>query len=446
MSPPGTGPMPAGPATSLLYVPTNRRCTEQIGELLAEAGVIAATRGRCVAALVEHAEEPWTPEHAAALASADRPERVSVMHATREATARFLRAVVARARVGPQVAQRLGDLLDPDGVAYGAGPNKAALLAIALGADVVHRRDSDVRADHWASGPAYPCVPESEVIGTPVSAPGVDGPVLFAGTSSFGNPPHDRRDLMAAGEGFVVDLELLASPGESHEALLNETRAYLVRDPMTRYQDDFTELDPGGRTTMSACAMAGVFRQLPEMPMRGTLGTDYLRRNLLRFCGSPIMFHSRKVVHRYDPGRAAQADAAAVNDYAHRDLRHLIVWPVLASHHRRIQHEPQRFMTAGCVDVDAYCDSLHSSLEASLPVMAGVPARFADVYRRAAAAAGDAAAGVRLLGVAESVESGPDFVGEVVAGLDDFAFLVRYWPSLVQAAEACRSEARALES
>ena len=412
--------------TRLLYVPTNRRCTDQIADLATEALLLDGHL-----ALIEHGAAPWSNEHAEALARERAGRGVVALHMTAAAGSAFLTHLVAGLGLRDSDADRLLALLDPTDVAYGAGPNKAALLAAALGAHALHRRDSDVRVDEWPSGPAYPCVPEMDALGATIG----HETVAFVGTSTFGSPPHDRRDLLAAGEDFVVDIELLAAPDDPRDVLLDDMRQYLLVDPTIRYTEDFWELDTVGRTTMGACAMDGVFLELPEMPLRQTLGTDYMRRNVLRYLGKPIVFHSRKLRHDYDIGRATQADLSAVVEYAERDLRHTVLWPVLTRHHRAIGRSPADFVAAdGSVDRDRYAANIRESLEQALPTMSGVPAAFAATYRAAADTVADGRVAARLRAVAGAVASGPDYAAEVANGVEDYCFLISHWSDLIRTA------------
>lgn len=428
----------------LLYVPTNRDCTHQIGQLAAEARVIGEATGSCTLAVIEHGDLPWSAQHRSALAERTAGTGIPALQLTAAGAQSFLTDVIGRARVPAPEASRLQALLNPQEVAYGAGPNKAALLAAACGSRFLHRRDSDVVVDDWPAGPAYPGVPEVLALGRTLGELGIGGPgggaaIRFVGTSSFGNAPHDRRDLLAVGERFVIDLELLATPEESPEKLLEETRQYLVVDPGVRYCEDFFEVDTTGRTVMLACAMADVFLELPEMPIMRTLGSDYLRRNALRYLGCPIVFHSRKVRHRYDAKRAGQQDLAGVIDYARRDLRHMVLWPVLARHHEGLRAEPGAFLDPqGALDLAAYTRNLLAALEAALPTMADLPPSFAAVYRSAAAATADPQLARRLHAVADGVDCGGDYVAEVVQGIRDFVFLIGHWRALVDAASACQ--------
>ncbi|MTD55585.1 DUF6271 family protein [Amycolatopsis pithecellobii] len=433
--------------TNLLYVPTNRPCADQISELAREALLIGTDGRSCVLALIEHSDAPWVDQHRKTLAEQRKSQGVKVIHLTAGVAGNFLRTVINRLDLPSADSNRLLALLNPDELAYGAGPNKAALLAAALGCDTLHRRDSDVRVDEWSTGKAYPCVPELQALGRKIADLGLtlqpngarnpdpSKTVNFVGTSSFGNSPHDRRDLLLAGEHFLVELELLAAPDESPDHLLEELRQYLTVDPGIRYTTDFAELDLTARTVMLSCAMKDVFLELPEMPIHRTLGTDYLRRNLLRNLHYPIIFHSRKVHHRYDDDRAKQVNPSAVNDYAQRDLRHLILWPILTRHHETLRRAPNSFLTPdGKLNSEQYAANLLDVLEDVVPVIKELPERFVSIYRAAARTVGDKQVAARLYGVADAVEAGPDYVGEVAQGVEDYCFLVRHWRALIESA------------
>jgi Family of unknown function (DUF6271) len=432
-------------ARHLLYVPTNRPCAEQIEQLAQEALLIRKTAGSCLVAIVEHHDGPWSAAHRQALAAARDRHGIDVAHMNWAATTAFLRAVVDGVDAPAEERERLFALLRPSAVAYGAGPNKAALLAAAAGARVLHRRDSDVRVDERPDlGPVYPCVLETKAIDARVVDLGLevqsgaladDDVVAFVGTDAFGSAVHDRRDLLTVDARHIVEIELLASPDASREALMQETAQYLIAAPDLRYDRDFFEEDVNARTCVGSACVADIFLELPEMPIHRTLGSDYLGRNALRFLGRPIIYHSRKVRHRYEAARAEQSDLGAVVDYACRDLRHMIIWPVLVAHHRTLRARPGDFLdAAGRLDTKAYTASLFAALEASMPIMTGMPKAFAAIYRTASDETDDAARRERLRAVAEAVEHGPNFVADVAQGLRDYAFLIGHWPALIASA------------
>ncbi len=431
---------------NLLYVPTNRNCTGLISQLAEEAKLI----GNCTIAIIEHGDASWSESHREALQEQGSQYGIDVIHMTRAHADDFLQKIVDSTGLSDEVSRQLLALLNPCGVSYGAGPNKAALIAAALRCSAMYRRDSDVLIDQWSTGPAHPCISESIALKQPLASLGLQKSgktagnyqnIHFVGTSSFGNAPHDRRDLLSVDEHFVTRIELLASPDESPEKLRDDNRQYLLVDPEIRYEEDFFELDETGRTVMLCCAMHEIFLELPEMPVLSTLGTDYMRRNTLRYLGSPIVYHSRKVKHSYEPDRAKQVDIKAIVDYAERDLRHMLFWPILTRHHAFLQQQPELFINAdGQLDSQAYCRYFLQALEHSRGIMSDMPEKFAAIYREASLQAKDPLCAKRLTAVAEGIEQGPDYVAEVVKGVKDYVLLMTHWATLVNAAK-CNSDA-----
>lgn len=429
----------------LIYVPTNRPCAPVIELLAEEAAVVRDATGGCAVAVIEHSAQPWTEAHREALRDACDRAGVDALHMDFDGTSDFLRRVVDGVEVPEAVRARLFGLLQPTGVSYGAGPNKAALLACATGARVLHRRDSDVGvAEREGTGKLYPAALEVQAIDRRFGDLELevksgrlddDAVVAFVGTGAFGSAVHDRRDLLAVDVRHIVEIELLATPEASREALMQETEQYMMSGPGIQHERDFFEEDIHARTCMGACTMADIFFELPEMPIEGTLGSDYLRRNALRYLGRPIVYHSRKIPHYYEPHREEQRDLEAVVDYARRDLRHMIIWPVLIGHHRAIAANPEAFVRpGGALDTAAYSANLLAALDTHTERMRSMPAAFARIYGEAAAEATDPARAERLRAISTAVEHGPDFAQEVIDGIADYVFLIEHWPALVASA------------
>lgn len=404
--------------------------------------------------VIEHREDEHVTEHADRLRRLRDKAGAGTLHVTRAVWQEWLATVIESMDPSPRDETRFRRLLDPEGVAYSAGPNKAALIAAALGADVLHRRDSDLAVMDRSAGPAFPGVLESRAIGRSIEAvdpiANVDrvptdervGIVGFVGSAYWGDPPHDRRALLAIDPDFVVQIERLSSPNSSPEELRAEVEEYFVTEPALRYDDDFYEVDLTGRTELGVSCIVRIFLQLPEMPIADTLGCDYFQKNLLYQLGRPVLFHSRKMEHRYTDGDARRNDLRATTAYGLRDLRYLILWRVWSEHNRTIRSDPTRFVRADQqLDTDAYASSFDAALEQVQPSLASVPEGFARIHDDAAArSSGETRA--RLMAIAEAARHARDDVIEDVAlGVSDFTWLTRRWSQLVDAATQVGSAA-----
>jgi hypothetical protein len=433
---------------SLLYVPTNRQCEPAIRYGVAECAALRDRTGAGhVFLLVEHQPGHYTRGHAELVRSLGQSLSVPVMHLTASSWLELSATIVRATGAGEPDQRRLHRLLNPRGTAYGAGPNKAYLVAAALGAENLYRRDSDHLPDYRDGEVAYPAILESAVIGRTLREAGSlanaalvrddqwDKTVYCVGSSMFGDAPLDRRDLIACGEQFALDLQSLSHPGLSWGLLQEKMRNYLVDEPATRYDDDFYELDLTGRAEIGVSCVRQTFRELPEMPMPSTLGCDYLGKNLLYQLGLPVVFHSRKMRHDYVAARKEQRNGAEHVDYAFRDLRYLLLRRVWNAHNQNIRRHTAAFVPlTGLIDGERYAASFEACLSEIAELTRGIAPDFAAIHRRAARAADGALSG-RLNAVADAIDQrGASLAGEVENGIRDYCWLVRWWPRLVQSA------------
>jgi hypothetical protein len=438
--------------TRISYMPTNRPSMSAARYAMQECAVLQELSGQeHLFVLVEHDQSPHAGEHAEVLAQGATEYRVPTLHVTTERWNEILDRILREVPGAEAERDRFLRLLSPGGVAYSAGPNKAFLIAAALGVDTIHRRDSDHIPDLREDGPAFPGVLESGVIGrllgevSPVTNLATarvdrsDEPVYFVGSGMFGDPPHDRRDLLSLDSRYVAQIEQLSSPDESLDDLLAEVHTYFVDEPATRYEDDFYELDRTGRTELGVSCLWRVFLELPEMPIHDTLGCDYFQKNLLYQLSRPVLFHSRKMRHEYDSERARGFGLDRFVDYSMRDLRYLILWRVWVAHNRYIRaHVDEYLRPDGSLDASRYASGLVNAADHVLPDTVSIPGGFADIYAQASANTSGSQA-ERLLAVSDSARAlGPLAVGQVREGIDDFIWLIERWGDLVSCAPAVR--------
>ena len=266
------------------------------------------------------------------------------------------------------------ELLTRQGVTYASGPNKAFLTAAALGVETLHRRDSDHLPDAEEGTARLPGIMEVQAIGRRVRdvAPlrsadsltpqELDQEILFVGSGMFGDPAHDRRELIAAGEEFGVRILGLSSPWLSPEKRLRDVRGYFTSEASVRYEEDFFQVDDSGRTELGVSCLRRVFLNLPEMPIPDTLGCDYFQKNLLYQLSKPVMFQSRKMRHDHDAQRK-QSTMAQFVDYSLRDLRYIVLWPIWSRHNENLRNAPPTFVRAdGSLDTAWYAGSFRQAL------------------------------------------------------------------------------------
>lgn len=435
--------------TRILYIPTNRPCLPAIGNGMTECSLMAeATGEEYVFVLVEHVDSPHVPDHAAVLAKEAAVSGIPALHLTVDAWERILERVLHNAGFDDGDRDKARELLTRQGVTYASGPNKAFLTAAALGVDTLHRRDSDHLPDAEEGTARFPGTMEVQAIGrrvrdvAPLRSAGslapqeLDQEILFVGSGMFGDPAHDRRELIAAGEEFGVRILGLSSPWLSHEKRLRDVRGYFTSEASVRYEEDFFQVDDSGRTELGVSCLRRVFLDLPEMPIPDTLGCDYFQKNLLYQLSKPVMFQSRKMRHDHDAERK-QSTMAQFVDYSLRDLRYIVLWPIWSRHNENLRNAPPTFVRAdGSLDTAWYAGSFRQALAEKSLEAKGTARGFAEVFRDASRqGTGDSA--TRLSAVADAAdELGDRVVDQVATGIEEFCWLIERWHALVEAARS----------
>jgi hypothetical protein len=182
-----------------------------------------------------------------------------------------------------------------------------------------------------------------------------------------------------------------------------------------------------------------IFYELPEMPIKEMLGSDYFQKSILGALGYPVVFHSRKMRHTYDAARSLNSDMAGVTSYALRDLRNVMFLPVRTELCEHVRNRPGYFTDGeGCIRSDRLADQLEKVYHMHAPAMREIPRRYSEIY----AAAGKAAPEIttRLQAVAAaSARASQAVMDDLRKGVEDYSFLIRVWKDLMANADAIRS-------
>ena len=336
-------------------------------------------------------------------------------------------------------------LLLPSSLSYGAGPNIAYLASANLSCQTVHRRDSDVFLDPLRSD-AYPIELELRAIGNRVGEvvsgyddmhrpiAGSDDRVCAVGTGTFGAPTADRRDLIAAGYKYLVAFQQLGRPGILEEQVRTEALNSFIREPMTRYNDDFYEIDVNSKVEMECCCLSWITRVIPEMPT-AIPGCDYMGLNVAKQTGHLALFHSRKQQHAYDATRAYSPPSV---DYCLRDLQYIQIGRLCSFHNPRIRANPRAFLDGEQSVRQNYVSSFRRACAESKSELSRVRLGAIHVYN---AASNDAPPVVarRLRRISNEIARQGEVLDEgVIMAVQNFLLLVEAWPELVAASVRLR--------
>lgn len=434
------------PFNSLLYLPTHRPARRAIEQGLLEAAwANRQAPDTTLFCLIEHGlAKAQTAAHRAAIAANTHATATPWLQIDDGKAVAFVDRLLSRLGTDSSAEDRLKQMLLPAGLSYGRGPNLAALLAMAIGCQLVHRRDSDVFIDEAHPEP-LPIAMELEVVGRSLASVSdrvrlIDefdaasvATVRAVGTSSFGSLTLDRRDLIIAGLEFLVQFQQLGRPGTDRGSVESEAIQYFIDAPAVRYAESFFEIDIANRVEMEACCFAGVYRHIPEMPT-DIIGCDYMAKDAVWRSRDGLVFHSRKVRHEYEPAREEHADESADCGYVLRDVMYLQMGRIWQKHSQQMEPFWSSHRGIECFDSSVYADSFIEAAGASGPALAEVREGAARIYAAAAAASRGSVA-TRLRAAAEAIDAaGSSLDDHVRNAVSDYSLLVSEWSRLCEAA------------
>ncbi len=329
----------------LLFVPTNRLCEGAVHAYAREAQALEETGRSFAFALIESNEASHVTRHTELVRALRDRLDIPVIHFDLARQEAVLATAVEEAMVDDATASWARATLLPSRPSYGAGPTKAALLACLLGANNLHRRDSDTVPQNINGSPLYPAELEVRVLGRRVhEADSVvvgtepaerEKTVLCTATDYQGAPALDRGAFARLSVDLLIRHEELDHPDANPSDIRARVdRKYVHRD-QTGYSSDYLVIDDTGRGEMGACAIANLFAILPEMPLTETLGTDYFVRNLSFRMGLPVVYHSRRILHLESHDRDPRNNVDGFFQYSIREARFKVlrrIWQAMNRH------------------------------------------------------------------------------------------------------------------
>lgn len=431
----------------LFYIPTNRPCESALSSYLQEAAHLANTQDAPVTfALIETADAPHVSIHSQIIAQAVDNTGLRAVHLTAKAQNIFLQKLVSVAGFKGEEAAKISALLLSKEVSYGAGPNKAALLAAALGADTLHRRDSDTEPMIIEDRPCYASELEARYAGSNLrdyaseinksDEVEQDSVILFVGSDYSGDLPVDRMELAELSVDLMMEHDRLEHPNASREEHEETVRSYFLERNEASYSGDKVEVDMTGATELGVSCIHRVFLQLPEMPISNTLGCDYFQKNLLYRLDWPVIYHNRRVVHRYTSDRDTRSNGEQFIRYNLMDARYKLLWRIWSRHNRNMEAHVDELLNAqegGLIDTEWYANSFDGAAS-------GVPREelrsiiddLASIYRQAFKLSNNNS---KFKQLAELLASRREqLIDEVLTGISDYTALIRAWPRLITAA------------
>lgn len=296
-----------------LTLPTNRPCAATITAIGDEAAYAAAHFGVEVRLLIlDSCDAAAYAENAAAVRALPRTAGIVVHHLDEAEQRGFLQRVIGHA--GTVKPDLFLDLMLPDRLSYGACTNRAFLIAVALGCESVHRRDSDSRYQTVNGETVFPIHHELMSLGKPATeaAQGVSEtalaaehmgkPVAMVGGSFVGELSVDIGEIHALDPDLYHDVVSLWAPPHWDSArkrqLVDESFRGAGTEAFTRDHSTLTLVDPM-RVDMCNISFHGVHEHVPLPPATDTIGSDYFLMHLVHDAALPGVLHNRHIVNYY---------------------------------------------------------------------------------------------------------------------------------------------------
>ena len=191
---------------------------------------------------------------------------------------------------------------------YGMTYNRIFIIAALLGADYIHRRDSDVYTQHIDGVNLSPFEMEMKYLGKPLSSVSKklsddDSMVYMVGGAYRGNWPISYQDIAAKDLSIVYKLIKNGRPEESDAQIVDFVQKKMIKGCSEVYKKDKVEHYSKDMVEVGSQAIYKVFQYLPIPPAEQTSGLDYMINFMLECSDSPIVYHNRRVHHVYTDER-----------------------------------------------------------------------------------------------------------------------------------------------
>lgn len=419
----------------LVYMPTNRACGAAIDAVLDECSVLPRdVKARTALLIIDDCSTEIAAANLASVEAAAIPQGIRVWILDRTSWTAILNNM-AQQTVWPddQDGLLLSALVKPGG-SYGAGPNKASLIAAGLRCVTVHRRDSDqlptVDRLHQQSSLRVEISGLTGGFASPQRAP-----AACVGSSLTGQPTRDRRDLRACGDDLADQLDRLSHLDEQQ---IRFPRLIITDPPVRISVGGIDAVDDNGRVEMGIAAIHTVHEWIPEMPAVGILGSDYFQKGLLYQLALPVLYHPLTAHHVYEAHRELQGSDTQLAFYAVAELRYAVLRRIWNEFNQNLMAERSSLTPppGGQLDGGRYADILRGTVSAQRDAVEALPDRFVDVYRTALGrVTDDIELRRRLERRITLLEAHADTaVDYVVASFHEYAALSAAWARIVEAA------------
>lgn len=284
------------------FIPTTRQCNAPIESALEEISQYSLATDESVdfVLLEQNRDETAVKNEETLNGYRKKYPNITMHHIYADDIDRFCISYLVKTRnIEPEDAVKCFDHVYSYGMTY----NRIFVIAALLGADYIHRRDSDVYTQHIDGKNLSPFEMEMKYLGKElgsVSGKSEDSDTVYmVGGAYRGNWPISYQDIAEKDISIVYKLIKNGRPDQTDEEIADFVQKKMVRGCSEVYDYDKIDHYSKDMVEVGSQAIYKLFKYLPIPPAEQTSGLDYMINFLLECSESPIVYHNRRVHHVY---------------------------------------------------------------------------------------------------------------------------------------------------
>lgn len=298
----------------IYVIPTNRLCTNSIESLLLEIPYIEEKFGIDLTVTMIDSSDYESSKRNSEIFNkmVKNCKKSKAYYITTDHIDFICRNALERMNI-PNKSEILSLLVNKE-LSYGNAANRTFVVAAALNADYIHRRDSDTYLQNNQTGSILsPLELELKFLGKKISEVkndvsgtcnfSPDDTVYMVGGGYKGNWPLDYEDLVTINVESLYKLVHLGKPILSDEQNKDYVQRRYIYGSEEVYQNDEVSYSVENFIDAGNFSLYKIFNYLPISPASETTGTDYFYHAILGKLHMPMIYHNRRVLHKHDPER-----------------------------------------------------------------------------------------------------------------------------------------------
>jgi Family of unknown function (DUF6271) len=431
--------------SSLVYLPTNRECTNAIHSYSAEVRWANEQNHSALLCVVESKDDHDAEINEEAVKRVRQSGTPAYQFSLQDQKL-FLHSVFTVSSMHVDTQRTISKCLFPTDSCYSSNPNKASLLASLLGARTIHRRDSDTYLRSM-SPDFFPIMREIENLAdcpqkSQEKKAARTGNQRFAavGTGYFGDESLDRRMFKKYAPDLLIEHERLNSP-HADDAELRKKVAYKYywpnkMDPRAVGLPELSE-DIMGLSEMGCIAFDVAGGLLPELPLPNCLSTEHFHKNLLYRLNIPILYQNILVGHKSVARETIDDDLADYVNYALKDAAFKALRVIVSRMNEAIEgciaNTETSYSSILQFGFERYGSCILKAIESTqVDTVRDAILKTSEIYNRAATAAGQPKkiSGAFLMAEEEIKKRADEISQRVFAGFEAYVVLANAWDEL----------------